>query len=97
MHLNIATDLPTVPTVLAAVLDTIAVEKATRITPTADATPCAVHEEIDRLLPEDVEKIFVDRFDFYDLARAQDLALCVVTGDIRRFANVLLTIGVLPR
>lgn len=97
VHLNLAADLPTVPAVLAVVLETIALEKVTRITPSADAVPSAVHEEIDRLLPSGVEKEFVNRFDFYALARANDLALCVVTGDTRRFANVLLTVGVLKQ
>jgi len=95
VHLNLEAGVPTVPSVLAAVLDSVAIERATVIRPSADATPCAVHEEVARLLPGGMELNLVDRFDFYDLARADDLALCVVTGDTRRFANVLLTLGVL--
>jgi hypothetical protein len=38
---------------------------------------------------------FIDRSVVYDTARSLNLALCIVTGGIRRFANVLLTVGVL--
>lgn len=34
------------------------------------------------------------RFDFYDLARGEDLAVLIATGDQRRCANLLLTVGV---
>lgn len=95
VHLNLEAGVPTVPAVLATVLDTVAIECATVIRPSADATPCAVHDEVTQLLPNGMQLHLVDRFDFYDLARGDDLALCVVTGDTRRFANVLLTLGVL--
>lgn len=97
VHLNLEAGAPTVPAVLAAVLDSVPIERATLIRPSADATPCAVHDEVARLLPEGIEPHLVDRFEFYALAREDDLALCVVTGDTRRFANALLTIGVLNR
>jgi L-fucose mutarotase len=95
VHLNLQADFPTVPQVLAVVLGTVPVEKLTRITPSADATPCPVHSEIDELMPEGTATEFVDRFGFYALARSENLALCIVTGDSRRFANALLTVGVL--
>ena len=95
VHLNLHAGFPTVPQVLAVVLATVSVDKLTRITPSADATPCAVHSEIDELIPEGTETEFVDRFGFYALARSENLALCIVTGDSRRFANALLTVGVL--
>lgn len=97
VHLNLTAGLPTVPEVLSVVLDTIPVERATLISPSADALPSEVQHEILQLLPEPVPVAYVGRQDFYALARSPDLALCVVTGDIRRFANVLLTIGVLRR
>ena len=33
------------------------------------------------------------RQDFYAACRAPELAVCVATGDVRLYANVLLTIG----
>jgi L-fucose mutarotase len=95
VYLNLQADFPTVPQVLRAVLGTIRIEKLTRIIPSEDATPCLVHTEIDDLMPEGTETEFINRHEFYDLARSQNLALCIVTGDSRRFANALLTVGVL--
>lgn len=97
VHLNLQAGTPTVPEVLEVVLETIAVERAIRISPSPDAMPCLVHDEIDRLLPATVITDFFEKSDFYALARSQNLALCIVTGDSRRFANVLLTVGVLQR
>ncbi|WP_285247698.1 MULTISPECIES: RbsD/FucU domain-containing protein [unclassified Pseudarthrobacter] len=98
VHLNLTSGTPTVPEVLTIVLDTIPVEQATLISPSADALPSVVQHEILQLLPDPIPIAYVGRHDFYALARTTDLALCVVTGDNRRFANVLLTIGVLnPR
>lgn len=51
------------------------------------ATAVGPNAEIDDLMPEGIEPEFVYRFAFHDLARSRDLALCVVTGDSRRFAN----------
>lgn len=97
VYLNLQSDTPTVPEVLEVILDMVCVEKLTRISPAADAIPCLVHSEIDTLMPQDIDDEFVDRFKFYDLARSENLALCIVTGDSRRFANALLTLGVLSR
>lgn len=97
VHLNLTSGTPAVPEVLKVVLDTIPVEQATLISPSADASPSAVQSEILQLLPENIPVTHVGRHDFYVLARNHDLALCVVTGDNRRFANVLLTVGVLGR
>ena len=38
----------------------------------------------------------LDRFSFYDAARGPDLALAIATGERRIYANILLTIGVVP-
>lgn len=95
VHLNLQAGVPTVPAVLSLVLETVPVEKIRRIQPSSDALPSAVQDETDRLVDGTIEIESVDRFAFYDIARGPDLALCVVTGDTRRFANVLLTLGVL--
>lgn len=36
----------------------------------------------------------LDRFAFCEAARGPDLALAIVTGDVRTYANLLLAIGV---
>jgi L-fucose mutarotase len=50
-----------------------------------------VQDRIAALLPVAVEK--VKREEFYQLARSQDLALGIVTGDTRRFGNALLRLA----
>lgn len=95
VHLNLEAGVPPVPAVLSLILESIPVEKVTLIQPPPDAHPSQVQDEIDEVLAGQVTTELVDRFAFYDIARSPDLALCIVTGDVRRFANVLLTIGVL--
>lgn len=36
------------------------------------------------------------RFDFYELARGQDVCLTIASGEQRIYANIMLTIGVVP-
>jgi len=38
----------------------------------------------------------VGRFEFYEAARSPNLALVIATGEQRVYANILLTIGVIP-
>ncbi len=38
----------------------------------------------------------LDRFGFYATCREPDLAVCIATGDDRLYANLLLTVGVIP-
>jgi L-fucose mutarotase len=95
VHLNLEAGVPTVPAVLELILESVSIEKFTRMRPSPEAPPSSIHEEIEALIERGASLEFVERLAFYDLARASDLALCVVTGDTRRFANVLLTIGVL--
>jgi len=95
VHLNLEAGVPKGPAVLRLLLETVPVERITRIRPAADSLPSQVQDEMDAVVAGQVETESVDRFAFYGLARLPDLALCIVTGDTRRFANVLLTLGVL--
>jgi len=58
----------------------------------ADATP-AVFARYREMLGDDLPLQPLGRMDFYAQCREPDLAVCVVTGDNRLYANVLLTIG----
>jgi L-fucose mutarotase len=64
------------------------------MTPDGGAEP-AIFAEFRSLLPG-VELAPLSRFDFYDAACGPDLALGVATGERRLYANLLLTIGVVP-
>ena len=63
--------------------------------------PGSVHQEpsiwadFRRMIP-DLALQPVERFAFYDMARQPDIALVVATGDQRLYANIMLTIGVVP-
>lgn len=48
---------------------------------------------IDRHAPDTPPIEFIDRFDFYD--RAQDAFAVVVTGEMRKYANIILKKGVI--
>ncbi|MGO4455419.1 RbsD/FucU domain-containing protein [Arthrobacter sp. RAF14] len=92
-HLALTAGTPTVPEVLKVVRSVIPIEHATQIRPSEDALPSMVQDEVRDLLGTPPE--LVSREDFYRLARSEDLALAIITGDTRRFGNVLLRIGAL--
>ncbi|MFE2560236.1 RbsD/FucU domain-containing protein [Streptomyces sp. NPDC059352] len=95
VHLNLAPGLLDVTTVLDALLPVLPVESAQVMTPPEGAPePPAIAEYRARLAHVPVGTL--GRLDFYDAARSADLALTVVTADIRTYANLLLTIGVRP-
>jgi L-fucose mutarotase len=91
--LNLSPGIVTVTQVLAAVVSTIAVEAATVMQPPADHPEPEAYADFRRLLP-DLTLDPQERFAFYEKATSPDLALTVATGDVRTYANVLLTIGV---
>ena len=93
VHLNLAPGLLDVTTVAKVLLRVLPVESAhVMVPPAGSPEPPAVTEYRGLLAPIPVETL--DRFAFYDAARSPDLALAIVTADIRTYANLLLTIGV---
>jgi L-fucose mutarotase len=93
VHLNLAPGLLDVTTVLDVLLRAVPVESAQVMVPPEDVPePPAITEYRSTLAPVPVETL--GRFEFYDAARSPDLALAIVTADIRTYANLLLTIGV---
>jgi L-fucose mutarotase len=96
VHLNLEAGSPTVPHVVELVAATIPIEKCTSMhNPEPDFG--GVQAEIATILGPAVPHSELSREDFYTASRSEDLALCIITGDIRRFGNVLLTVGVNPR
>jgi L-fucose mutarotase len=94
VYLNLAPGLVSVTDVLAALLEAIPVEAAHVMGPDSDDEP-GIFTEFRELLP-DVPLHRLGRFEFYDMARGPDLALAIATGEQRIYANLLLTIGVVP-
>lgn len=94
VHLNFTPDRPLVTEVLDVLLDAVAVEAATVMSPPADAATPPIFEEFRTLLPDDVPLTGLDRLAFYHAARADDVTLLIATGDRRTYANIMLTLGV---
>jgi len=55
-----------------------------------------IFQSFQGVLPEGVALQPLGRFAFYDAARGPDVALVIATGEQRVYANILLTIGVVP-
>ena len=93
VYLNLKPGLLNVSTVLDVLLRTVPIEAAAvMVPPPAEPEPEAIREYRERLAGVPVEEL--DRFAFYAQARSDDLALSIVTADVRTYANLLLTIGV---
>lgn len=94
VFLNLAPGLLSATDVLAALADAIPVEAAHVMVPDSGPEP-PIFAEFRALLP-DVALQTMGRFPFYEAARGPNLALVVATGERRIYANILLTIGVVP-
>jgi L-fucose mutarotase len=95
VHLNLAPGLLDTSTVLRVLLTAMTVESAAVMVPSAgEDEPQAVTQHLADLPGLNVDRL--DRWAFYETARSPDVALAVVTGDVRTYANLLLTIGVRP-
>lgn len=95
VYLNLSPGRLTVSEVLEAVLSAIPVERAAVMDPADDADERpAAHAEIAPLLPEGVPLDHIRRFEFYEATKSDNLALVIATADLRPYANVLLTVGV---
>lgn len=93
VHLNLTPGVVDVPTVLEVLLASMPWEAATVMLPPAgDPEPAAVTSYRERL--SHLAFGSLDRWSFYDAARSTDLAVVVVTADLRTYANLLLTVGV---
>jgi L-fucose mutarotase len=94
VYLNLAPDMLKATDVLKVLVDAIPVEAAHVMVPDDGSEP-AIFAEFRELLP-DVALQALGRFEFYDMARSQETALVIATGERRIYANILLTIGVVP-
>lgn len=94
VFLNLAPDLLRVTDVLGVLAGAIPVEAAHVMVPDAGPEP-SIFAEFRQILPA-VALQPLGRFAFYDAARGPDLALAIATGERRVYANLLLTIGVVP-
>ena len=94
VFLNLAPGLLNVTDVLAAIVGATPLEAAHVMVPDGGPEP-PIFAEFRALLPG-MELAALDRYAFYAAARGPDLALAIATGERRIYANILLTIGVVP-
>jgi L-fucose mutarotase len=93
VYLNLVPGVLTVTEVLEAILTVIPVEAA-HVMLTDDGTEPDVYADFRQMLTVDLQPM--ERYDFYEFAHDRDLALVVATAEQRLFANIILTIGVVP-
>ena len=94
VFLNLAPGMLTATDVLSVLVDAIPIEAAHVMVPDAGDEPPIFGEF--RSLLGGLELYILRRFEFYDAARGPDVALVIATGERRIYANILLTIGVVP-
>ena len=93
VFLNLSPGMFSVTDVLKVINDAIPVESYLVMLP-PDEAPQAIHDEFSAILGESIPVTKVKRFDFYEEARSPDTCLVIATGETRRFANILMTVGV---
>ena len=94
IYLNLAPDLVRVTDVLNTLVNAIPIETVHVMMPEKGPEPGIFAEFRQRLPGIELEPL--GRFEFYDAARGPDLAVAIAPGEVRVYANLLLTIGVVP-
>lgn len=93
VYLNLTPGIPKTTDVLRVLLDVIPVQAAAVMqVPEGQAAP--VLDESIAMLPPGLEVTRLERYAFYDAVCSPNTTLVIATGETRRFANLLLTIGV---
>lgn len=95
VYLNLSPGVLAAPEVLRVLAAAVPVEAAHVMVPDAGPEP-PIFTEFREILGPQVPLRTLGRFAFYEAARGEDLALVIATGEQRVYANVLLTIGVIP-
>jgi L-fucose mutarotase len=91
VFLNLAPGMLKTTDILEVLLEVIPVQDAAVMLPPEEQK---LHEEYKRMLPEDSTFQMLERNEFYDAIQSHQTSLVIASGDKRRFANILLTIGV---
>jgi L-fucose mutarotase len=92
VYLNLAPGTVTVPEVLAVLNVAVEIEATETIVP-EDGTEPEIFRDYTEILGEK-EMRPLNRYEFYEAARQDDVCLVIATGELRTFACILLTIGV---
>lgn len=96
VFLNLTRGSAPVDEVLRVLVDAIPIEAAHVMMPAEGPEP-TIFAAFRRILGSEVALQSYGRFEFYDAARGPNVALVIATGEQRIYANLLLTIGVVPQ
>ncbi|MCC7207778.1 MAG: RbsD/FucU family protein [Anaerolineae bacterium] len=94
VYLNLRPGLASVTDIMETLLSAIPVE-ALHVMQTADGSEPSIYAEFRKLAPGMALQP-VERFAFYDMSRGRDVSLVIASGDQRLYANIMLTVGVVP-
>ena len=93
VFLNFAPGLLVITDVLSVLKEFIPIETAMVMVP-PDGSIQAIHSEFEEILGPEISLKVLKRFEFYEEVKSSDTCLVIATGEGRRFANILLVIGV---
>ena len=93
VYLNLMLGIPKTTDVLEALLEMTPFQDAA-VMQTPNGVIAPVHDEYRMMLPPGIEIRSLERQAFYDAVCSPLTSLVIATGETRRFANLLLTIGV---
>ncbi len=91
VFLNLRRGLVRVADVLEVLRDTVPIEQATVM---ANGHPPAIQRDLFKLLPAGIKIQSLSRAKFYSKVNRPETTLVIATGEERRFANILITMGV---
>ena len=83
------------PDIVRALAQTVPIESAIYMAPPDGKMP-AIVGEYRKLISRSAPFEALGRFDFYDEASGPDTALVIASGEQRIYANLLITVGVVP-
>lgn len=93
VHLNFRPGLLDALTVLEGILEVCPIQGAIVMEKPPEAN-AEIHDAYKRLLGDNVTWDSMERWAFYDKIRNPNTTLIIQTGEQRRFANLILTVGV---
>lgn len=92
IYLNLSPGLINSGVILGKILDYINVENVTLMESPADFDNTVVNE-YRKILPANTAFNYIERNAFYTMAKSSDTLLVIASGETRRFANIILTVG----
>lgn len=93
VYLNLTPGIPKTTDVLATLLEAIPIEAAA-VMQSPSPAEAPIVKEYREMLPAGLEIRNLERYAFYEAASSPMTTLVIATAEARRFANLLLTIGV---